>query len=562
MLTKKYKLLVAGFNEQAIHLKELGNIFRDMIQIIGYIDPQAENAAFQEKEGELVYGSLPVALAAEKPDVLANTTAEKLTGKGLPCFVLEGKGLDFFLDFAMAYRTFMLQVEELKANREKLNAVFNSAREAIEVTDKEGRITFVNKAFTEVTKITPDQRLGKNIFEIYSQGALAEVHRSGQPVFGKVMVTDTGVDVICNASPMIVDGQMIGAVVVFQDISDVKRLSKKLDESRSFIDSLQKGINALAAAKYSFEDIIGESPEMINLKNLAKKVARSNTSTVLITGESGTGKELFAQAIHNQSRRQNKAFIGVNCAAIPENLLESELFGYEKGAFTGASSAKMGKFELANEGTIFLDEIGDMSLPLQAKLLRVLQEKEVLRLGGASPKRIDVQIIAATNCNLPEKIRTGLFRSDLYYRLNVIPIKIPPLRERKSDIRLLAQWILREKNQKFNKNCTFSVTAMEKLNRYDWPGNVRELSNVIERAVLLTEDPVIGPDLILIYSSERAARLLNQNINLMENEKDLVIQALRIHGLSVAGKKRAAGELNISLSTLYNKIKKYQINLR
>ena len=257
-------------------------------------------------------------------------------------------------------------------------------------------------------------------------------------------------EVISNASPIIINGEMIGAVVVFQDITEVLRLTEELQRSTSVINGLRDEIIKLSEGRGRFDDIICESSKMKNIINLARKAARED-STILITGESGTGKEIFANAIHAESPRAGKPFIKVNCAAIPENLLESELFGYEAGAFTGASKLKLGKFELASGGTIFLDEIGDMSPMLQAKLLRVIQEREIERIGGNKPIKIDVRIISATNRDLLALIGSGAFREDLYFRLNVININIPPLRERREDIPALTRVYIEHFNRKFQK---------------------------------------------------------------------------------------------------------------
>jgi len=262
--------------------------------------------------------------------------------------------------------------------------------------------------------------------------------------------------------------------------------------------------------------------------------------------------------------RNSKPLIKVNCAAIPENLLESELFGYEAGAFTGASKMKLGKFELANEGTIFLDEIGDMSSVLQAKLLRVIQEQEIERVGGTHPVKIDVRIISATNQNLLELIHQGRFREDLYFRLNVINIHIPPLRERKEDVLALVDIYIQEFNRKFHKNVKGVTSKAEGLLlSYNWPGNVRELKNILERTILMADGGWITEDLLLPYFNQlnKKTKIKGGIISLDEMERRLIKRALEEYGTSVKGKERAAKALNISLATLYNKIKKYDLRL-
>ncbi|HEY6902412.1 MAG TPA: sigma-54 dependent transcriptional regulator [Puia sp.] len=310
--------------------------------------------------------------------------------------------------------------------------------------------------------------------------------------------------------------------------------------------------------------IVGDSAAVREVIKNINIVSPSNTS-VLILGENGTGKELVAQAIHLSSPRRNKPFVAVNCAALPANLIESELFGHEKGAFTGAISKRIGKFEQAQEGTIFLDEIGELPLELQIKFLRVLQEKEIETIGG-TPKKVNVRVVAATNRDLEAEVAAGRFRIDLYYRLNVFPIHLPPLRERKEDILLLANHFLKSFVQESGKRITgFSDNAVRSMLEYGWPGNVRELQNQVERAVLLTEGSVID------RMSLRVAAAPVKNINvppdtrvktIMENERDHIIEVLRNCKGKVAGKGGAAELLGINISTLNSRIKKLGIDKR
>ncbi|MFY9398778.1 MAG: sigma-54 dependent transcriptional regulator [Desulfomonilia bacterium] len=323
-------------------------------------------------------------------------------------------------------------------------------------------------------------------------------------------------------------------------------------------------------AKYKFENIIGTSEKMQKVFGLIDKVAATD-STVLVLGESGTGKELVARALHYNSPRSQNAFVPVNCGAIPEELLESELFGHEKGAFTGAFRARIGRFELANGGSIFLDEVSEMSPNLQVKLLRVLQEREFERVGGVKSIRADVRIIAATNRNLEEEVEQGRFREDLYYRLNVIPINLPPLRERREDIPLLVKHFLNKYGKDMNPSLTgFSKKAMNLLMQYRWPGNVRELENLVERVVVLCEgtqvEPEDLPDKILAAGRTRGPSdlisidLPESGIDLStavnEFEKSIIIQALN---RSNWVKNRAAKLLNVNRTTLVEKIKKQKL---
>ncbi|MEI6757428.1 MAG: GAF domain-containing protein [Chlorobium sp.] len=310
-------------------------------------------------------------------------------------------------------------------------------------------------------------------------------------------------------------------------------------------------------------NIIGNAKPMISLFKMIDKIAKTNATT-LVLGESGVGKELVASAIHFKSRRADKPFIKFNCAALPESIVESELFGHEKGAFTGASSTRHGRFELADAGTIFLDEVGELSLPIQAKLLRIIQEKEFERVGGSKTIKVDVRVIAATNRNLEELIRDGLFREDLYYRLNIFPITVPPLRERKTDILLLADYFVEKYNAANQKGVRrISTTSIDMLMRYHWPGNVRELQNCIERAVILSEDNVIHgyhlpPTLQTAESSGTPyTGSLQQKLDAIE--KEMIMEALK---RTKGNMSRAAVQLGLSDRIMGLRIKKFDIDYR
>jgi len=310
--------------------------------------------------------------------------------------------------------------------------------------------------------------------------------------------------------------------------------------------------------RYRFENIIAKSPKMQQVIEVIKIVAKSN-ATVLITGESGTGKELVARALHSQSHRQGKPFIAVSCAALPESLLESELFGHEKGSFTGAYAQKKGKFEIANRGTLFLDEIGEMSANIQVHLLRVLEEKEFTRVGGNELIKVDVRVISATNKDVKQAVANGQFREDLYYRLNVVTIELPPLRERKEDIPLLAQHFLKKFALGNQKDITgFSPEATDFFLNYEWPGNVRELENAIERAVILAKNSSIQvtdlpqENLLLARSASPGGRL-------EEVEKNHIISVLN---KTRGNYSQAARLLGISRMTLYNKARAYGLGVK
>jgi len=309
--------------------------------------------------------------------------------------------------------------------------------------------------------------------------------------------------------------------------------------------------------RYQFEDIIAKSSKMRQVIEVIKVVAKSN-ATVLVAGESGTGKELIARAIHSQSYRKDKPFVAVSCAALPESLLESELFGHEKGAFTGAHAQRKGKFEVANRGTLFMDEIGEMSANIQVHLLRVLEEKEFARVGGNELIKVDVRVISATNKDMKQAIANSQFREDLYYRLNVVPVELPPLRERKEDIPLLAQHFLKKftvENQK--EIIGFSPEATDFLLKYEWPGNVRELENAIERAVILTKNSYIEAT-DLTQEILLKAHSVPPGRSLKEVERERVLNVLNETG---GNRSETARILGISRATLYNKIREYELNV-
>jgi DNA-binding NtrC family response regulator len=315
------------------------------------------------------------------------------------------------------------------------------------------------------------------------------------------------------------------------------------------------------SGQFKFENIIGTSPAIQTLLEKVAKVAVRDTSA-LITGESGTGKELIAQAVHHNSARRNHRFVAVNCGALPENILESELFGYRKGAFTGATENRKGLLEAANGGTLFLDEVGNLSLNTQKSLLRFLQEQEFRRLGDTTPTKVNVRIISATNSDLAAEVAEGTFREDLFYRLNVINLHLPPLRERKEDIPLLAAHFIRKQNAKFGTDFSgLTPEAMEALRLYDWPGNIRQLCNVIEAAMTISSGNYIGlPVLTQLIETNRSGQIVNQadySSALSDFETDYLTRLLRKHGGNV---EEAAAEAGMNMATIYRKLKRYGIN--
>ena len=378
----------------------------------------------------------------------------------------------------------------------------------------------------------------------------------------------SNVETIANAAPIFNGDKFIGAATTFQDVTEVKYLTEKLMEHEQTHKIANQQKSGEYKTKYSLDHIIGDSKEVKETLKATKRAARSR-STVLITGESGTGKELLAHAIHTESKCKDNPFVTVNCAAIPENLLESELFGYEKGAFTHAVKQKAGKIELADGGTLFLDEIGDMNLSLQVKMLRVLQDKEFERIGGLKKIHADFRIIAATNADLEKMVSEGRFREDLYYRINVIRLELPPLRKRKGDIPLLVQSLIKSIGQRIELNpIELTNQGISLLAEHDWPGNIRELENFLERLMNESTSSVI-PDSLVKKHIKRALDTVgikreeredpDSLLSLNQVEENYIKKTLDYYGRTLEGKKGAAHSLGISISTLYNKIRSYKL---
>ena len=438
-------------------------------------------------------------------------------------------------------------------------AILNSSPAGILVTDKEGNVVYANPVFGYIYKCDPKTLIGTNILASDPSGALAEAFRLKQPVYAK-KYTPPGApcEILSHAFCLYLHGEFAGGVLFVQEATEALEVFTQLVRAQEAVTVLSQKVERMGQVAHTFESIIGQSEPLRRVLKVARRAAMVN-SAVLLRGETGTGKELFAAAIHNASARAKGPFIHVNCAAIPDALLESEFFGHEKGAFTGAVRRKLGMFELADGGTIFLDEIGDLDLRLQAKLLQVLQSGEFRRVGGTTPIKADVRVIAATNRNLEELIHKGLFRRDLYFRLNVIEIVLPPLRERKDDIPLLTEYLLEKIGRRIGKRFSgITKDALSKLEKYCWPGNIRELENVLERALILApEGSQIGPEDIHIPSTSTAAGNEDRIISLNEWEKTMIPKALSRYGATVEGKKKAADALGISLSTLYRKLKEF-----
>jgi PAS domain S-box-containing protein len=459
-------------------------------------------------------------------------------------------------------KTLKQQISSLQEVRTLLNAIFDSTQDAISVVDEQGFGILINPAYTRLTGLNEADVLNKPATVDIAEGESVHLRvlQTGEPIKGVPMkVGPKRKEVLVYCSPIKVEGKLRGSVGVIRDVSELRKLSDELEGAKRLIRHLE--------SKYTFFDIIGKSEVIASVIEQATRAALT-PATVLLRGESGTGKELFAHAIHHASNRVKGQFIRVNCAALSESILESELFGYVEGAFTGAKrGGKKGLFEESSDGTIFLDEIGEISSGLQSKLLRVLQEKEIVRVGDNRAVAVDVRIIAATNANLEDKIKQGTFREDLYYRLNVFPIYIPPLRQRREDMPLLVNFLIRKFNQEYGRNIEgISLGALERLTEYNWPGNVRELENILGRAIInmrsgemeiekyhlpLLELTRVNPPVESVFEkySGKSYQELYQDW-----EKNLLEQALE---QTMGNKTKSAQLLKMSVRNLYYKLEKY-----
>lgn len=451
--------------------------------------------------------------------------------------------------------------------------------ERLVVVDREGIILYINEAYCEFLGTTVEEALGKPVNEVIENTRMHIVAKTGQKELAAVHPIN-GSEMIANRYPLVENDEVVGAVgnVMFRNPEEWRMYKSKIQHLVEELKYYKTKVQADYEGKYRFQNLVGNSSLFASAKKLAERVSES-ASSVLITGESGTGKELFAHSIHNHSQRSGMPFVAINCASIPEHLLESELFGYEEGAFTGAKKGgKKGLFEIANNGTLFLDEIGDMPLSMQSKLLRVLQEREVQRVGGQKSIPVDVRIIAATHRDLDKMVSQGKFRQDLYYRLNVIKIEIPPLRKRKEDIEQVALSLLRKLEGKFyKKGITLSAEVKGKLIQHSWPGNIRELENVMERCINVLDGRIIEVEHLPLYlkdqESGRSVEKINNKIPVFKADMSPIpVQSLKELLASVekqaienalvqtnGNKLEAAKRLEISKTNFYEKCKTYKL---
>jgi transcriptional regulator with PAS, ATPase and Fis domain len=449
---------------------------------------------------------------------------------------------------------------------ESLSLIINQLQDGVIITDDKLKVLFVNDACARFIHESRNEIIGKSLTDVRTNSMLPTVMKNRKPIFDVLRLFDDN-ECYCDFVPIILDEKVCGCLVLIKNFPKTHRLAGHGEKSKNITrgDGRLKGTYK---ANFTFDDIIGDDAKFKSLISTCKKATLTD-SPVLLIGESGTGKEVIAQAIHNGSERRNFPFIDINCAALPDNLLESELFGYDEGAFTGAKkSGKVGLFELASGGTLFLDEVTEMSPNLQAKLLRVLQEKYLRKIGGYERIDLNVRIIAATNKNVHQAIENKEFREDLYFRLAVFVMQILPLRDRRGDIRTFLETYINLQQKNKMKLITINPEALTILVNYDWPGNIRELKNTIEYVCNVIDGTEINTSHIPQHILKKSIptndiRGIISGTTLSEIvekvEKDVIGNYLTVYGSSIDNKKRIAGELNISIATLYNKIRKYGI---
>lgn len=459
----------------------------------------------------------------------------------------------------------MKNKEHFKIDTDIYQRIFDCIQNGIMVTDGQGIVTHLNKPYARFLNLDPGEQIGRHCSSVVENTRMHIVARTGKAEINHIQQLQ-GMNILVQRIPIKEKGRVIAVfgLVMFSDLKEVTLLAKKIGQLESKVKLYEKELMSLRSTRYSFDSILGKSRVMEKLKKEALK-ATANEYPVLILGDCGTGKELFAQAIHHSSARNLHPFVKINCAAIPKNLLESELFGYDQGAFTGAKKGgKPGKFELAHRGSIFLDEIGDLPLEMQPKLLRVIEEKEFERIGGTRVIKSDFRLIAATNRDLESMVQTGEFRRDLFYRLNVIPLMIPSLETRKEDIGLLTRELLEKMARETGQpGIGIHEKALDALMNYHWPGNVRELVNVLERTLSNLESNTIHPgDLPRYIRGKGLEKACPSPCSLRSAlgaaEKTAIEIALESCDYN---KTSAAGVLGIHRTLLYRKIKKHGIPL-
>ena len=439
-------------------------------------------------------------------------------------------------------------------------AVFDAMQEGINIIDDQGRIVFGNRAYRDFlskeTGIDIGSIEGQYLRDLRPGARLPEVLATGRPILHAPRMEKKDEIYFVNMYPIFQDGQVVGGLSVVTFLKDAYDFQSELERYEKRNKQVLRRVNKANSARYTFDSIVAVGDNVKTVKALAQKAAETD-ATVLLASESGTGKELYAQAIHNASTRKNEVFVAINCANFNANTLESELFGYVEGAFTGAKKGgKIGLFEAANGGTLFLNEVSEMDYSLQAKLLRAIQEGRIRPVGGVDEIEVDVRLISASNADLSAYIQQGKFRRDLYYRLSTFQIHIPPLRERRADIPALTDVVLSELSKKLKRSVAITPEARRCLAIHDWPGNVRELRNVLEFSAYLSDNGTIVQDSLPEHIVRRAVEQpeisLAQRVRVFERAE--INKLLLKNGADLAGKKETARQLGISLATLYNKL--------
>ncbi|MBM7615622.1 sigma 54-interacting transcriptional regulator [Alkaliphilus hydrothermalis] len=534
----KKKIAVIGYDNVVSGAKVLSGILGIDIKYFPVLEEEEV-----EKKIELAYQS-------EIDIVIGDTIAVRMAERKGMEYELISSGKEAILNsIEEAIKLYeAIEIEREKNQRNRI--VLDFINEGVVAVDKSGKIIIYNPMAEKIFGIPRENAMNKNVAEVIPNTRITNVLLSGKEKLGDIQNAGNAI-IATNRVPIILEDEVKGVVVTFQDITKIQEVEKQIRQKL-----LKNGLTA----KKTFNNIIGDSPIIQKAIKMAKEFAKSE-STILISGESGTGKEVFAQSIHNESSRRNGPFVAINCAAIPGNLLESELFGYVEGAFTGArKEGKKGLFELADRGTIFLDEISEMDIQVQARILRVIQEMQVMRIGDDKIIPIDVRIIAATNKHLLKEVKNKTFRNDLYYRLNVLNIYIPPLRERTGDIEAIGNYLLRKLCKKYNKRmCRLSKRVVEILNNYEWPGNIREMENVMEKLVLIGEEEIFKEDSLHLVFNELQTMVSKETEeidylegSLEEIEKKIIKKVLEEEGYN---KTRAAERLAITRVTLNKKLK-------
>lgn len=436
-----------------------------------------------------------------------------------------------------------------------IEVILDSIAEGINIIDTEYRVVFGNKAYCSFIRVERENLIGKKLRDIRPNAKLPDVVKAGTNLM-HVERSENGEYYFVNMYAIKCDGKVIGGISVVTFVDEAFSFKKQIEQLEKKLEKKILRINKANSARYTFESITSIGPAMTEIKNAAMKVAETDM-TVLLESETGTGKELFANAIHNFSLRKNEVFIAVNCANFRGEILDSELFGYVEGAFTGAKKGgKMGLFEAADKGTIFLDEISEMDIGLQAKLLRALQEKMIRPVGGVDDIPVDVRIICASNADLKDYVKQGKFRADLYYRLSVYPIRIPPLRERVDDITAIAKEQLHKISKKLKRVIDIDDVALSILQKYHWPGNVRELINILEFSSFNAKNGLITVDCLpeSIYGQMETFCDDKLTDRVKKFEKAEILKEIQKFGNTTEGKRKAAKNLGLSLASLYNKL--------